>query len=80
MVTVNYEQFVNLERLGTRLSEVSQKRQDRTIFVKAHHNISYQYLVDTVDVVKHAGADQICVVTNPSDTQQEQSEPVYQRN
>ena len=79
VVALNQEQFQDLNHLGERLNELFKMNSSRTIFVKASHKIMYKTLIDTVDLVKLSGADNICVIPDPEKEGSRQAIPVYKR-
>jgi biopolymer transport protein ExbD len=57
------------------------ERLEKTIFVKSHHVIQYQYLIKTMDVIKQSGVDTISVIPTPhQDGSEQRPIPVYRNN
>ena len=51
--------------LGKEIQERLATRQNKIIYVKADARVKYKYLVDVVDVVRIAGADELGLLTEP---------------
>jgi biopolymer transport protein ExbD len=62
LINVNKEEFTDLDVLGKWLADIYQTRPDRTIFVKAHQDILYKYVVKVIDLVKGIGVDNVCLM------------------
>lgn len=81
LITVNDEPYENQLLLEKRLRDIYDKRGNKTIFVKASRAITYQKLIDTMDIIKLVGVDNICVVPSPGedDSHLPVAIPVYER-
>jgi len=61
-VTVNKEQFTDLELLEKRLTDLYRTRIDSTIFVQSHKHVLYKNVVKVIDLVKGVGVDNVCLI------------------
>lgn len=59
------ERPIPVATLETRLRELLQGRTDRTIYIKADKDLSYGYVVETMDRVRRAGVERVGMVTEP---------------
>jgi len=62
LINVNKEEFNDLDVLGKWLAAIYRTRPDRTIFVQAHQDVLYKYLVKVIDLIKGAGVDNVCLM------------------
>ncbi len=62
LINVNKKEFHDLELLGKWLAAVYQNRPDSTIFVQAHKNVLYKYVIKVIDLIKGAGVDNVCLM------------------
>ncbi len=60
-VMLNQEK-VPYEVLQSKLREVYQSRQDKTIFIRANSNLPYREVVKIIDIAKSAGVEVIGIV------------------
>lgn len=78
---LNRSKFSNLGALEDELKGIGCTTYLGPIFVKAHHSITYQYLVSTIDLLKKTGLDKIAVVPTPYDGNPQATPiPVYRNN
>src|ERR1051326_5730903 len=56
-------EMVSYETLGDKVKERLAGRNDRTIYLRADARVRYQFVVDAVDDVRSAGADQLGLLT-----------------
>jgi len=61
-VAVNREVFANLAVFGKWLAGYYGSRQDKTIFVHSDKDVLYKDVVKTIDVIKGAGVDRVCMM------------------
>ena len=57
------DEMVSYETLGDKVKERLAGRNDRTIYLRADARVRYQFVVDAVDDVRSAGADQLGLLT-----------------
>jgi len=62
LISVNRDEFRDLEILGKWLVEVYQYRSNKTIFVKSNKHVVYKYVVKVIDLIKGAGVDNVCLI------------------
>ena len=62
-ITVNRTAVTGLEELDTRLKEIFQTKQDKTMFVKAAGKVTYGKVVEAMDVARGAGVERIGIMT-----------------
>jgi biopolymer transport protein TolR len=62
LITVNNEEFSDLALLEGWLKDLYRTRSDRTIFVQAHKDVLYKYVVRIIDVIKGAEVENICMM------------------
>jgi|SRR6185437_7489908 len=56
---------IGAAELGQEVKERLETRSNKTIYVKADARVKYKYLVEVVDDVRLAGADQLGLLTEP---------------
>ena len=59
------ERALPLATLETRLRELLRDRADKTIFIKADKDLTYGYVVETMDRIRRAGVERVGMVTEP---------------
>jgi len=59
------ERALPLVTLDSRLRELLRERTDKTIFIKADKDLSYGYVIETMDRVRKAGVERVGMVTEP---------------
>jgi len=62
LITVNKDEFRDLELLEKWLAEIYRYRSDKTIFVQSHKQVLYKYVVKVIDLIKGAGVDNLCLM------------------
>jgi biopolymer transport protein TolR len=62
LITVNKEEFRDLEILGKWLAEIYRYKSDKTIFVQSNKHVIYKYVVRVIDLIKGAGVDNVCLM------------------
>lgn len=62
MVTVNRESFSDLAVFQKWLEGYYGSRQDKTIFVHPDKDVVYKDVVKTLDIIKGAGVDRVCMM------------------
>ncbi len=62
LITVNKDEFRDLDLLEKWLAEVYRYRSDKTIFVQSHKHVLYKYVVKVIDLTKGAGVDNVCLM------------------
>lgn len=55
-VMVNTEEM-EMNALSSRLRQIYEVRQDKTIFVRADAKVPYRYVIEVIDIAKGAGVD-----------------------
>ncbi|MGD2085474.1 MAG: biopolymer transporter ExbD [Candidatus Aminicenantes bacterium] len=66
LITVNKDEFRDLELLEKWLADVYRYRSDKTIFVQSHKHVLYKYVVKVIDLVKGVGVDNVCLMPQKS--------------
>ncbi|MGB9005645.1 MAG: biopolymer transporter ExbD [Candidatus Aminicenantales bacterium] len=61
------ESVINIQLLERTLKNYFAGRQKKIVFVQADKDLSYGYFVETLDIVKKAGADLVGLVTEPKE-------------
>jgi biopolymer transport protein ExbD len=61
-ISVN-QQVVPLARLGQQLQDIYKTRNDRTMFISGHRDLTYNTVVGVIDIAKGAGVDKIGLMT-----------------
>lgn len=61
-VDINKDQFADLRLAGDELRRIYSTRADKTIFIKADAKVSFNKVVEMIDVCKGAGADTLGLV------------------
>lgn len=56
---------IPMATLETRLRELVRDRADKTIYIKADKDLSYGYVVETMDRIRRAGVERVGMVTEP---------------
>ena len=56
-VMINNNEQYEINMLQTRLREIYDVRQDKTIFIRAFAKVPYSVVVDVIDIAKGAGID-----------------------
>jgi biopolymer transport protein TolR len=60
------DNVVELKELHTKLSAITQNRQDRKgVFLRADEKLPYGYVMEVMGTIRQAGIDQIGMVTDP---------------
>jgi biopolymer transport protein TolR len=60
------ENVVDLGELGSKLTAITQNRQDhKGVFLRADEKIPYGYVMEVMGTIRQAGIDQIGMVTDP---------------
>jgi biopolymer transport protein TolR len=62
LITVNKDEFRDLELLEKWLAGVYRYRSDKTIFVQSHKHVLYKYVVKVIDLIKGVGVDNVCLM------------------
>jgi len=62
-VKLNQESYQDLQQVEDRLRGFYQNRSVKTIFVRSEKGLTYQRVVDALDVVKRASVQNICMMT-----------------
>ena len=62
-VFLNREQ-VDIKQLPLRLSDILKHRRDKTVFYSAHDDLNYGKVMETMDLIRNAGADRIGIITD----------------
>ena len=62
LITVNKDEFRDLELLEKWLTDLYRTRIDSTIFVQSHKHVLYKYVVKVIDLVKGVGVDNVCLM------------------
>ena len=62
LITVNKDEFRDLEILEKWLADVYRYRSDKTIFVQSHKHVLYKYVVKVIDLVKGVGVENVCLM------------------
>jgi biopolymer transport protein TolR len=55
-VMVNTEEM-EMNALSSRLRQIYEVRQDKTIFIRADAKVPYRYVIEVIDIAKGAGVD-----------------------
>lgn len=55
-VMVNTEEM-EMNALSSRLRQIYEVRQDKTIFIRAFASVPYRYVIEVIDIAKGAGVD-----------------------
>lgn len=63
---VNERTQVTLPNLEIRLREILKDRADKTVFIKADKELSYGFVVETMDRIRKAGVEKVGMVTEPA--------------
>lgn len=75
---MNNEKYATMASLENRLRDIFGPRMKKIIFVKAHHVVQYQHLVNTIDTIKKAGIDTVSVIPTPTGgSTQSKPIPIY---
>jgi biopolymer transport protein ExbD len=61
-ISVN-QQVVPPTRLGQQLQDIYKTRNDRTMFISGHRDLTYNQVVRVIDIAKGAGVDKIGLMT-----------------
>jgi biopolymer transport protein TolR len=61
-VYLNREQIA-IEQLPLRLTDILQKRNDKTVFFSADDALNYGVVISTMDMIRNAGAEKIGIIT-----------------
>jgi biopolymer transport protein TolR len=61
------ESVINIQLLERTLKNYFAGRQKKIVFVQADKDLSYGFFVETLDIVKKAGADLVGLVTEPKE-------------
>jgi biopolymer transport protein ExbD len=61
-VYLNREQ-IDIKQLPIRLTEILQKRNDKTVFFSADDSLNYGVVISTMDMIRNAGAEKIGIIT-----------------
>ncbi|HET6267637.1 MAG TPA: biopolymer transporter ExbD [Acidobacteriota bacterium] len=61
-VFLNREQ-INLDQLPLRLHDILTHRNDKTVFYSADDHLNYGAVMNTMDIIRNAGADRIGIIT-----------------
>ena len=56
-VMINNNEQYEINMLQTRLREIYDVRQDKTIFIRAYAKVPYSVVIDVIDLAKGAGID-----------------------
>jgi biopolymer transport protein TolR len=62
-VYLNREQ-VDVKQLPLRLSDILKHRRDKTVFYSADDDLNYGFVMETMDLIRNAGADRIGIITD----------------
>jgi biopolymer transport protein TolR len=62
-VFLNREQ-VDIKQLPLRLSDILKHRRDKTVFYSADDELNYGKVMETMDLIRNAGADRIGIITD----------------
>ena len=62
LVKINHED-VRWENLESRLAEIYLKRAQKVAFVRGDADLSFQYIVDVIDLAHHAGVKRVGLLT-----------------
>jgi biopolymer transport protein TolR len=62
-VYLNREQ-VDIKQLPLRLSDILKHRRDKTVFYSADDDLNYGFVMETMDLIRNAGADRIGIITD----------------
>jgi biopolymer transport protein TolR len=54
---------IELKQLPLRLTEILQKRNDKTVFFSADDALNYGVVISTMDMIRNAGAEKIGIIT-----------------
>ena len=61
-IAVNREP-VSIERLETRLREIYEQRNDKTLFIAGAASLPYGFIIEIIDAAKSAGVTRVGIVT-----------------
>ena len=56
-------QEINLNQLPLQLKDILEHRRDKTVFFSAADDLNYGMVMDTMDVIRNAGADRVGIIT-----------------
>ena len=62
-VYLNREQ-VDIKQLPLRLSDILKHRRDKTVFYSADDELNYGAVMETMDLIRNAGAERIGIITD----------------
>jgi biopolymer transport protein TolR len=62
-VFLNREQ-VDIKQLPLRLSDILKHRRDKTVFYSADDELNYGKVMETMDLIRNAGAERIGIITD----------------
>lgn len=65
---------VDLQLLESRLRDIYQTRQDKTIFIRADEGVSYKDVLRIIDIAKGSGVEVLGVITERYQTYEESGE------
>lgn len=54
---------IDVKQLPIRLTEILQKRNDKTVFFSADDSLNYGVVISTMDMIRNAGATKIGIIT-----------------
>jgi len=54
---------IDIKQLPIRLTEILQKRNDKTVFFSADDSLNYGVVISTMDMIRNAGATKIGIIT-----------------
>lgn len=54
---------IDIEQLPLRLTDILQKRNDKTVFFSADDDLNYGVVISTMDIIRNSGAEKIGIIT-----------------
>lgn len=61
-VYLNREQ-IDIKQLPLRLTDILKHRSDKTVFISADDELNYGVVMNTMDIIRNAGAERIGIIT-----------------
>ena len=62
-IFLNREQ-IDATQLPLRLTEILKHRRDKTVFFSADDELNYGMVMETMDIIRNAGADRVGIITD----------------
>jgi len=56
-------QQIDINQLPLRLTEILKHRSDKTVFISADDELNYGVVMNTMDIIRNAGAERIGIIT-----------------